>query len=83
MSENIVYTHIKIPDCSFCTKAKELLDKHNKEYIVQEVGTDLTPRDLYQKIGGYRTFPQIIFEGNHLKNGYPDLEHILGEAPIS
>ena len=77
MSETIVYTHVTLPDCEYCHKAKDLLEKHNKEYVVQEVGTDLAPRDLYKKIGGYRVFPQIIFEGNHLKNGYHDLEEIL------
>ena len=25
MSETIVYTHVKVPDCEWCDKAKELL----------------------------------------------------------
>ena len=37
MSETVVYTHVKLPDCEYCHKAKDLLEKHNKEYIVQEL----------------------------------------------
>ena len=50
---------------------------------MQTVGQDLTPRDLYNKIGSYKIFPQIIYEGNHLKGGYPDLVGLLGAAQVS
>ena len=55
MSENIVYTHIKIPDCSFCTKAKELLDKGIDNWIERQGKkdkgrTDIT--DLKKKYDG-------------------------------
>ena len=79
INKTILYTHVQIPDCSYCNKAKELFEKHNIDYTIQIVGKDLKPRDLYNKIGPYRIFPQIIFEGNHLPNGYPDLVEKLGE----
>jgi hypothetical protein len=50
---------------------------------MQTVGQDLTPRDLYNKIGSYKIFPQIIYEGNHLKGGYPDLVGLLGATKVS
>ena len=28
MSETVVYTHVKLPDCEYCHKAKDLLEKH-------------------------------------------------------
>ena len=66
MSETIVYTHVKVPDCEWCDKAKELLKGRGIVYEEKQVGTDLTPRELYQKIGGYRNFPQIILNGEHV-----------------
>ena len=66
MSETIVYTHVKVPDCEWCDKAKELLKGRGIVYEEKEVGTDLTPRELYQKIGGYRNFPQIVLNGEHV-----------------
>lgn len=79
MSKTILYTHVQIPDCSYCDKAKELFEKNNIDYTIQIVGKDLKPRDLYEKIGPYRIFPQIIFEGNYLPKGYPDLVEKLGK----
>ena len=64
-------------------KAKELLEENNIKYTMQTVGQDLTPRDLYNKIGSYKIFPQIIYEGNHLKGGYPDLVGLLGATKVS
>ena len=43
MSETILYTHVKIPDCSYCNKAKELFEQNNIEFSMQTVGEDLTP----------------------------------------
>ena len=89
MNETILYTHIDTPDCSYCNKAKELFEKNNIEFTIQIVGQDLTPRDLYNKIGPYKIsgdvaiFPQIIYEGKHLKGGYPDLVSLLGVAEKS
>ena len=83
MSETILYTHVKVPDCSYCNKAKELLEKNNIKFTMQTVGQDLTPRDLYNKIGSYKIFPQIIYEGNHLKGGYPDLVGLLGATKVN
>ena len=83
MSETILYTHVKVLDCSFCNKAKELFEENNIEFTMQTVGKDLTPRDLYNKIGSYKIFPQIIYEGNHLKGGYPDLVGLLNAPETS
>ena len=83
MSETILYTHVKIPDCSYCNKAKELFEQNNIEFSMQTVGEDLTPRDLYNKIGPYKIFPQIINERKYLKGGYPDLVGLLGAPEVS
>ena len=83
MSETILYTHVKIPDCSYCNKAKELFEQNNIEFSMQTVGEDITPRDLYNKIGPYKIFPQIIYEGKYLKGGYPDLVGLLGAPEVS
>ena len=83
MSETILYTHVKIPDSSYSNKAKELFEQNNIEFSMQTVGEDLTPRDLYNKIGPYKIFPQIIYEGKYLKGGYPDLVGLLGAPEVS
>lgn len=83
MSETILYTHIQLPDCEYCHKAKDLFEKHNIEFEIQTVGQDLKPRDLYNKIGPYRVFPQIIYEGEYLPKGYSDLVEKLGEEQVS
>lgn len=49
------------PQCSFCTKAKELCETHNTQYEYNTVGYDITLEALQEKVGRpIRTVPQIF-----------------------
>jgi len=49
------------PGCSFCSKAKILLEMHRLEYVYKEVGTELSKEQLEQVLGRkVTTVPQIV-----------------------
>jgi glutaredoxin len=58
--------------CSFCTKAKALLDEHNISYEERVIGSGWTKDELLQEIPNARTVPQILLDGVYV-GGYTDL----------
>jgi glutaredoxin len=49
------------PSCSFCNKAKTLLEIHKQNYAYKEVGTELTKEQLEETLNRkVRTVPQIV-----------------------
>ena len=45
--------------CPFCDKAKQLCEKEGLEYTYEQLGTDFTREELFEKFPTARTFPQI------------------------
>lgn len=73
------------PGCTYCVKAKNLLESLNIEYVehILDVGQEkeegvsyYTVPQLHAKVPGARTVPQI-FEGSNLIGGFDALELYL------
>ena len=56
--------------CPYCEKIKKVANylKENKDYsiIVYELGSDFTREDFYEKFEVGSTFPQVLFNEQHL-----------------
>ena len=49
------------PNCSFCNKAKTLLEMYKQDYVYKEVGTELTKEQLEETLNRkVQTVPQIV-----------------------
>ncbi len=81
------------PNCSFCVRAKELLDKLNIPYETYHLGENLEGGDgnytvtidqMFEMIGKQvRSMPQIMKDDN-LIGGFTDLrEHLINEGKIN
>ena len=64
--------------CSYCVKAKELLQSKNIPHTYKDVNEDFEAFDqLVGRIGKWNTIPQIFFGGLHI-GGYDDLVKFIG-----
>lgn len=73
-AETIVYSK---PSCPSCVKAKSTLDNLGIKYEVKELGSDITPDELFEvfdKLGleRPRSAPQIFLQGTYI-GGYDQL----------
>lgn len=70
-------------DCSWCTKAKDLLESVGLSYTEKKYGVDYGKAHLEKLLGeGARlTVPQIIIN-NKLVGGYEDLGRYLEEHGV-
>lgn len=72
----VIYTK---EGCDYCKKAKELLTKNQKKFIVIPL-TDENKEKYYEKIdsitNNYRKFPIILYK-NKFVGGYVDLSKIF------
>jgi glutaredoxin len=64
------------PGCSYCDKAKALLDMKKLPYIVLTLNVDYSIQDLQLLVPNVRTVPQI-FKDNRLIGGFDDLKASL------
>lgn len=60
------------PNCSFCSMAKDLLNKKGLQYTEHVVGSDMTREQFFEMFPGARTVPQITIDGR-LIGGYDKL----------
>jgi glutaredoxin-like protein len=63
------------PGCSFCARAKALLDGASLSYEQIVLGTDITGRTLHA-VTGAKTVPQVFVNGERI-GGADDLEKWL------
>jgi glutaredoxin len=74
------YTIYTKNNCSFCVKAKKLLDDKNIKYSLIECDDLLKDRDkffkLISKYTNQKTFPIIFYDGKII-GGYTDLRKYL------
>jgi glutaredoxin 3 len=74
MDQFTVYTQT---DCSFCTKAIELLNQTSEVFTL--ISVQRNPYALaMMRTNGFKTVPQIYRNGKHV-GGYDDLVIYLGE----
>ena len=65
----VIYTK---PDCSYCGRAKKLLEIQGISYQEIVIGTDVTREEFLELIPTAKTVPQIIID-NELIGGYNQL----------
>ena len=85
MSNDLISDALPLPDpsigwiiygtksCSYCNRAKSLLDERKQEYVYIDVGNYPNGRNsLITMANGYRTVPVIYHNGQFI-GGYTDL----------
>lgn len=58
--------------CSFCKKAKALLDSKDVSYEERIIGAEWTKDQLLEEVPNARTVPQIFIDGLYV-GGYTEL----------
>ena len=65
------------PRCSYCTKAKKLLEDHDIPFISKDVTKSANIMlKRWMDIEGLTTVPQVWLDGTHV-GGYDDLKRLL------
>jgi glutaredoxin 3 len=59
------------PACSYCTKAKKLLERKGLDYRYVDISKDLEAQE-YILSNGFKTVP-VVFKEDDLIGGYEDL----------
>lgn len=74
------------PTCGYCTKAKQLLDGHNRSYTYLEVGGQVTKEQLEVLVGEpVKTVPQIFVSDDGISRyigGYTELVEYIKTTPM-
>ncbi len=65
-------------DCSYCIKAKNLLDTHMVAYDYFSIGEDITTEEVIEMFPGVKTVPVVAVNGN-LLGGYEQLAQLIEE----
>ena len=69
----VIYTSLRVPNCSHCKKAKELLSEFGIPYTEISIGKDISKEDFQKKYGpDVKTVPQITIDGKRI-GGYDGL----------
>lgn len=70
----------RTPYCSYCTRARMLLEEKGAAFREVDVSRDMSLRAWLHEATGRRTVPQIFINGRPV-GGYDDLAHLdrLGE----
>jgi glutaredoxin len=66
----IVYSQ---PTCSWCNKAKQLLDDKKIEYIELTLGQEISKEEFFDKFPGVRSLPFMT-----IRKRFPVSEEIIG-----
>lgn len=66
------------PSCSFCVKAKKLVEQHNIEYAYADVSDAEERANMNLRLGfPAKSVPQIFVDGIHLEKGFNQLNSII------
>mgnify|MGYP006294837029 CR=1 FL=1 len=65
-------------NCSNCSKAKQLLTTHGKDYLEYKLDEDFTREIILSKFPEAKTFPIIVIDGMNI-GGYDQLFHYITE----
>lgn len=63
-------------NCSFCDKAKMLLQQKGIPYEERKIGDGYTKEDLLEELPNARSVPQIFLDGEYV-GGYIELKNKL------
>jgi len=67
-------------NCSFCTKAKRLLDDSEKSYTYFTLDEHFTRNELLEKFPNAKTYPQIVVQNSGHETyigGFTELERYI------
>jgi len=73
MIEIILYSK---PNCSFCNKAKNLLNFYNLSYDEKILDIDFTRQDILSLYPKARTFPVVVIDGTYI-GGFAELQQYI------
>jgi glutaredoxin len=65
-------------NCSYCTRAKQLLSQRSIPYTELKLNEDFTREILLERYPGAKTFPVIVVDGFYI-GGYTQLEEMVNE----
>jgi len=64
--------------CVFCRKAKKLCEDRELDFEYFSLGTDVTKEDIQNRVGDFKTYPQVIVDGEPI-GGFTELfDHVMG-----
>lgn len=64
-------------DCNFCKLAQQLCVQKNKDYTYHQIDQYIDQYEtLVERIGNFKTVPQIMIDGTHI-GGYEELREVL------
>jgi glutaredoxin len=63
-------------NCSFCVKAKTLLDSKGIQYEERKIGSGWSKEQLLESVPTARSVPQIFLDGEYI-GGYTELVNKL------
>jgi glutaredoxin len=81
MSDNKSFYLYTVADCSFCKKAKELIEKEGHAQVAWEVSPEDPRLDVLKQKANWKTVPMVYeYEGVNHKfiGGYTELRDYLG-----
>lgn len=64
------------PNCSFCNRAKKLLESNNIQYTEHKLNVTFTREQLLEKFPSAKTYPVIVVDGFNI-GGYTELKEKL------
>jgi glutaredoxin len=59
--------------CSFCEKAKKLLNQNNLQYTEYSIGKNILREEVLEKFPGVKMLPIVVGVDGTLLGGYEDL----------
>lgn len=71
------YTIVGRSNCSFCDKAKELLEEHGQVYTYCSIEDNKWVLDLFRR-SAINTVPQVWLDDKHI-GGYAELKNLITE----
>jgi glutaredoxin len=68
-------------DCVFCDRAKELLQRYDKEYTyINVIETEDITEAFFKKFPGVKTVPQLALDDGFHIGGYTELKKWLNHT---
>ena len=68
--------------CSFCGRARELLERHGVRYDERSLDGDRALRERLARMFGAATMPYVLIDGEPL-GGLAELERLAAEGGLS
>lgn len=74
-----MYEVYGMKNCSYCTKAKQLLEQHGIDYDYYLKDEDFTTEIFVERFPGVKTLPYILVDGNPI-GGFDNLQLYLASV---